>query len=128
MTIGVLAAAMPDENEPKLRNVRGTAPETKDPSAFAAKDLGLEVAELNPAEAEQLGFKGHAGVVITHVVPDGLAAEHGLSEGMLIKKVGDQYVTNVEEFKQALNGKSTERGILLLVRSGRGNSFVVLKN
>ena len=83
---------------------------------------------MSSTEAEQLGFKGMEGVVITNVVPNGLAAEHGLAEGMLIKKVGDQYVTNVEQFKKAIADKTTDRGVLLLVRTTGGNRFVVLKN
>jgi serine protease Do len=128
MTFSVGVQAMPEEPRGEVRNVRGSGGESKDPRAFASKELGLEVADMNPAEAEELGFKGHDGVVITHVAPDSLAAERGLNEGMLIKKVGDQYVTNVEQFKKAIADKSTERGVMLLVRTQTGNSFVVLKD
>ena len=66
-------------------------------------------------------------MVITNVTPDGLAAERGLGEGMVVKKVGKQSVTTMDEFKKAIASESNERGVLLLVRTPEGNSFVVLK-
>ncbi|HEY1602302.1 MAG TPA: Do family serine endopeptidase [Pirellulales bacterium] len=127
-TLTVIAQAMPEEPRVEVRNARGSTDSKKDSRSFNSADLGLEVAEMTPAEAEQLGFKGMEGVIITNVSPDGLAAEQGLSEGMLIKKVGDQYVTNIEQFKKAIAEKPVDRGVLLLVRTSEGNRFVVLKN
>ncbi|HVU86959.1 MAG TPA: Do family serine endopeptidase [Pirellulales bacterium] len=122
LRIGV--EAMPDE--PQIRNVGGSHGD-HDPRSFTSDQLGLEVADLKPEEAEQLGYKDVKGVVITNVDPDGLAAEHGLADGMLIKKVGKKEVTSVEDFKKAMADESTEKGVLLLVRTSAGNRFVVLK-
>ncbi len=126
MTLKIGVEAMPEESRVEVRNVRGADKEAN-PHSFTSDELGLEVADLNAAEAEQLGYKGVEGVVITGVAADGLAAEHGLSDGMVIKKVGKQSVGTVEEFKKALADQSSDRGVLLLVRTPEGNRFVVLK-
>jgi serine protease Do len=128
MTFSVGVQAMPEEPREEAGPARPQRSGESESHGYQSQKLGLEVANMTSAEAEQLGFKGHEGVVITHVVPDSLAAEHDLSEGMLIKKVGDQYVTDVEQFKKATADMSTERGVLLLVRTRQGNRFVVLKD
>ena len=119
---------MPEE--PRVRNSqrRRLARDPSDPRSFTSKELGLEVADLKAAEAEQLGYKGVEGVVITNVDPDGLAAEHGLSDGMVIKKVGKQAVATVEEFKKAIADRiDRARRICCLSARRKGNRFVVLK-
>lgn len=94
---------------------------------FQSEALGLAVDELTKDNAEQLGFAGQAGVVITEVEPDSAAARAGLSEGMLIMKVGPHKVKSVEEFKAATKEASLDKGVLLLVRTQDGNRFLVLK-
>ncbi|HVX60428.1 MAG TPA: Do family serine endopeptidase [Pirellulales bacterium] len=89
--------------------------------------LGVAVSELTENNAEQLGFKGHKGVVITEVKPNSPAAEVGLREGMLIMKVGKQHVESVEDFQAAMKDVSLDKGVLLLVRTENGNRFVVLQ-
>src|SRR6185312_1650653 len=55
--------------------------------------LGVEVADLTPEMAKQLGYKdGVKGVVVTQVQPDGPAAEAGLHRGMLLVKVDKKRV------------------------------------
>ncbi len=126
LTLRIGVEAMPEESQGEIRNVGGSQGD-RDSRSFSSNELGLEVADMSVEEADQLGYKGVSGVVITSVDPDGLAAEHGLSDGMVIKKVGKQAVTSVEEFKKAVADESTERGVLLLVRTPAGNRFVVLK-
>lgn len=91
------------------------------------EDLGIEVADLTPDAARQLGYKDAGGVAITSVRPDSPAAAGGLHEGMLVEKVGQRRVATVAEFREALKDVSLDKGILLLVRSPRGSAFVVLR-
>lgn len=95
---------------------------------FRSDPLGLEVGELTEPVAEQLGYEGFSGVLITDVDVDGLAAQAGLAEGMLILRVGNKPVKSVDDFKSALKDMSLEDGVLLLVRTSAGNRFVVLKS
>ena len=72
-------------------------------------------------------YKGLEGVVIRKVDPEGIAAEKGLRPGMVIRKVGRSAVHNVKEFQTALKGESLKDGVLLQIRTERGNLFVVLE-
>jgi len=47
---------------------------------------------------------------------------------MLILKVGNQRVTNLDEFEKATAGVSLKKGVLLQIRTSGGNRFVVLKD
>jgi serine protease Do len=100
-----------------------------EPSAksHAEEGLGIEVADLNSAEAKQLGYDGYQGVLITNVDPDGLAASVGLKEGMLIRKVGQTDVKSAAEFEAAMKTQKVEEGVLLLVRTPQGNRYVVIE-
>jgi len=103
------------------------AEEEKTSDGFHSKEIGMEVTNLTPDTAEQLGFKGMKGVVISSVDEDGVAAGHGLREGMMVLKVGDHQVQTVDEFKAAVSKESLDKGILLLVKTTAGNRFLVLK-
>ncbi len=98
-----------------------------DGPAYEANELGIEVVELTPELAKQLGFEGRKGALVRSVAEDSLAAKAGISEGMLILKVGTQKVESVQGFESALEGQSTDKGILLLVRTADANRYVVLK-
>ncbi|HUY91087.1 MAG TPA: Do family serine endopeptidase [Pirellulales bacterium] len=94
---------------------------------YKSDELGVEVAELTKDNAEQFGFADYKGVVITEVDAESAAARAGLSEGMLIMKVGAHKVESVEEFKAAVKDASLDKGVLLLARTQDGNRFLVLK-
>jgi len=111
-------------SEPRHDRGHGAA---DDEHAHKSRELGIEVGELTANNAEQLGFKDLKGVVVTQVDDDGLAADAGIREGMLIMKVGKKRVETVADFKKAVDDESVERGVLLLVRTDQGNRFVVLQ-
>jgi serine protease Do len=92
-------------------------------------ELGLQVESLSADVARQLGYKdGTKGVVVTSVEADGPAATAGLREGLLIERVGQQKVTTVDEFQQAMKDADLSKGVLLLVRNARGvSTFIVVK-
>lgn len=96
---------------------------------YSNDKLGLHVTEFTPEVAQQLGYDEKlSGVVISEVDEGSLAREKGLSEGMLIRRVGQQNVTNVKEFQEALKSASVDEGVLLLVRTPQGvQMFMVLK-
>jgi serine protease Do len=107
-----------------------TAPRDDSPGGeegFESAELGMEVSELTANVAEQLGYTGFKGVVISNVEPESLADRAGLREGTLVLHVGNKPVQSVEAFKAAVKDASLEEGVLLLVRSGGANRFVVLK-
>jgi serine protease Do len=126
ITLQVTAQTLPKEFGRNAR--RNPVEQREEETAKPAKSpLGIEVSNLDQDVARQLGYEGFEGVVITHVDPNGLAGEFGLQEEMLILKVGKTPVKNVEEFEAAVKDSSLEKGVLLQVRTQRGNRYVVLK-
>jgi serine protease Do len=91
--------------------------------------LGVEVSELTPELVKQFGYKeGTNGVVITQVQPDSPAAEAGLHRGQLLVKVDKKRVKDVAAVKEALAKATSDKGLLLQVRSPEGGTdFVVVK-
>jgi len=111
-----------------------SAPAVRQPQAAPATvglgKIGVDVADLTDAMAEDLGFKtGTRGVVVTRVEPGSVAAETGLRKGMLIAKVDNHKVTSAANLEQTVRTGSLERGLLLQVQSPQGGTnYVLLKN
>jgi serine protease Do len=89
--------------------------------------LGLQVEDLTPQVAEQLGIKTDHGVAITEVRSGGAAEIAGLTTGMVITEVNRQAVNNVGDFRKALDASPLNKGVLLLVRTAEGSRFVVIR-
>ncbi|MGB2635954.1 MAG: DegQ family serine endoprotease [Candidatus Acidiferrum sp.] len=80
---------------------------------------GVEVSNLNPEIAQQLGLPASTtGVVVAGVDPSSKMAESGLSRGDVIQEVNHQTVKNVSEFQNALK-KGGDEPLLLVNRGGR---------
>jgi serine protease Do len=92
---------------------------------FHSEEFGLEVSDKSSL-AEQ-AYEGVEGVVVERVDPDGLAAEAGLGPGVLIRAVGRTDVATVDEFAAAIGKESAEEGVLLKVRTPRGNAVILLQ-
>jgi len=133
MTLSVVVKPLPEDAVASQPNARGNEKGSTADSGYNNKDFGLEVADMSSALAEQFGYTGYKGVLITGVNPAGIAADRGVTEGMLVMKVmvGKELrdVTTVGEFEKAMAGQSPEKGVTLSVRapSGKGSMFVVLK-
>jgi len=107
--------------------VRPGRPAPREPGdeTFYSEEFGIEVRDKDTLPED--AYEGVAGVVIDRVDPDGVAAEAGLGPGVLIRAVGKNPVTNLAEFSEALGEASAEEGVLLRVRTPRGNSVVLLQ-
>jgi serine protease Do len=121
LTLEVRVEAMPtsvsaEEPEPAV-----------EPSQSEINGLGLQLSELNPDVAKQLGLDNTTGLVITGVQPGSPAANAGLEDGMVIRKVGNRTVKSLEDFAAAMDEVNLKDGILLLVRAGQASQFVVIK-
>lgn len=126
-TLRVVVTSLPKDFGVASRGPSGMGRDGKSPS-HANKELGLEVTELTDDVAERLGYKkGTAGVVISRVDPQSIAAMAGLREGTLVLRVGRKQIKNVADFEAAMKTVSLEKGVLMLLRVGDGNRFVVLK-
>jgi serine protease Do len=121
MSIDVRVEAMPTT----VSVMEPTKAEKSTPSEF--NGLGLQLSDLTPDVASQLGMSDVNGVVITGVKPSSPAASAGLEDGMVIRKVGKTSVKSVAEFGDALKQFKPEDGVLMLVQAGESSRFVVVK-
>jgi serine protease Do len=86
--------------------------------------LGLTVVTLTKEMADQYGYQGEKGVMVTRVDPGSIAARAGIRPGILVQEVNRKRIRDANEFKQAVSGKAT---VLLLIKDKRGSQFVALQ-
>jgi len=95
--------------------------------AATTEELGLSVQTLSKELAEQFGVEPGEGVVVTAVVPGSAAARAGIEQGVIIVQVNRKPVNTAAEFKRAVTASRDERSILLLVRKGDMQHYLVLR-
>ncbi|MGA2233230.1 MAG: trypsin-like peptidase domain-containing protein [Tepidisphaeraceae bacterium] len=91
--------------------------------------LGLQIEDLTPTIADQLGYdKQTTGAVITRVTADSIAAKAGLKTGMVITQVGRTDITSASGAAAALGNVDLAKGVRLTVQSlDEGSAFVFLQ-
>ena len=94
-----------------------------EPGSF--EKFGLSVQPLTPELAQQFGYKGQHGVLISNVEPGSLAAFANLQAGDLIVEANRKPVATVDELSAAL-AKSKESVLLLVKRKG-ASLYVTMK-
>ncbi len=92
---------------------------------FQDKRLGMELADQR--EEDSAAFKGRQGVLIRKVEEGGPASLKGLQAGMLIRKVGNVPVKNVNEYADAVKRQLDGAGVLLHISTPLGNRLVVVQ-
>lgn len=97
------------------------------PTNTMLSDYGITVQELTDDLAEQFGYTGRQGIVVSEVAPDSAAARSGLEPGQLIEEVNKEKVSNFRELKAALTRGSEPDRVLLRIRSGNFSQYVVLR-
>jgi serine protease Do len=125
-TIPITIKALPKEDVVQVDE--GSDDREEQPSrgdTHRDRELGLQVANLNEAQQEQFG--DYKGVLVRSVEPESPAGRQGIRPGMLIRKVGRQAVTNVEEYAKAVKKELDGNGVLLSLRTTGGNRLVVVK-
>lgn len=109
----------------------GTRPSDKKIARMDVSDevtkLGLTLQSLKPEIAEQLGYAGESGVLISGVEPGSRAEDAGLRRGHLIKEVNRRPVSSLREFQEAFENTPDGRPLLLLVDNGRATRYVALR-
>jgi len=95
-------------------------------SSESAEQLGLTVQSIGPRLAEQFNVRAGEGVLVTQVKPGSIAAMAGLQPGTLIMQVNRQPINSAVDFKRALAKSSGERRVLMLVRKGDSQQYLVL--
>ncbi len=90
------------------------------PKGAAMPALGVDVAELSPELAEDIGYRRtQAGVLITRV-HDANATAAGFKVGTVLTRIEGQRVMNVANVAQSLQGVDAGRGILVQIATPQG--------
>lgn len=126
-TVEVVTAEMPAPELAMTTPAPFRAPATGDDGGDVLAPLGLEVDELQPEVARQLGVTAQ-GVIVTHVAAGSPAAVAGLRRRDVITSVGDQAVSDAEGFRAALaDGMDGDVGVQLSVERGGSKTYAILK-
>lgn len=88
--------------------------------------LGLTVQTLTPDLAEHFGVQAGEGVVVTDIKTGSIAAMAGIRPGSVIIQVDRTAVRSAAEFKRAVQQSSGDKRVLLLIRRGNMQQYVVL--
>jgi len=94
-------------------------------------DIGLALQPLTPELAQQLGFAGDKGLLVTAVDADGPAAKarpSPIGQGEVIKEIARETVTTLDQARKAVEEarKGNIKTLLILVRSKDGTRYVVV--
>jgi serine protease Do len=90
------------------------------------KTYGFTVEALSPANRHQFGVADdRKGVIVTYVSPRSIAAEKGLTPGVVITAVGTKDTQNLAEFNAQVK-KSTGKPLLLVLVSPQGNGQITM--
>jgi len=91
--------------------------------------LGLEVEEIDsPLEQKYNIVDTDGKLVIVSVEAGSEAADKGLKEGDIIKRVGTQQVRSIKEFKKKVKASRSRGSLLLLIKKNNGSSLFVTLN
>jgi serine protease Do len=88
--------------------------------AAVTSDLGLQLQTLTPELAEQMGYTGMRGALVSDVQPDSPAAKAELEAGDLILEVAKKPVASAEECVKALS--EAEGKLLVRVKKPSGET------
>jgi serine protease Do len=108
--------------------------ELKDQKVASAADTeepgtswGVQVQDLTPEIAQQLGIQRAKGVVIRQVRPDSAAADAGLQTGDVILEVDHKKVDSADDFAAyARDAQKQKKSALLLVQRGNATLYTVI--
>jgi serine protease Do len=89
--------------------------------------LGIQVENITPEMAEHLGVKAKQGVAITDVRAGSPAEMAGLRTGMVITEVDRKPIKTADDLQKTLQARPLDKGVLLLVQTGQGSRFVVIR-
>ena len=91
-------------------------------------EFGIKVKALTPSLAKQLGTEITAGVVVSSVDRNSLAAESGIKPGDIITSINHQSISSPRQFHEAAKKASSKKGVMVEFISEGTDKFEVLKD
>ncbi|MCG6944973.1 MAG: DegQ family serine endoprotease [Deltaproteobacteria bacterium] len=88
---------------------------------------GLQLHDLNPQIAHQLGLKDEQGVVVVGVEPGSPADEAGIQQGDVIVEMDRHSVHSVNDIKENIDKSKDKDHVLLLVQRDNGTFYIPLE-
>ena len=118
----------------KHLTIDATIAELKDQQIANAKgpeepgsNWGMQVQDITPEIAQQLGTQNTKGVVIRSVRPDSPAADAGLQPGDIVAEIDHKKVGSADEFAALAKDVQKHKGsALLLVQRGNATLYTVI--
>jgi serine protease Do len=106
------------------------SPENGNPAERAGGVLGVRVRDLTPDQRTDLNQDLHLGkpqgILVTHVAPEGFAADLGVERGDVILALNHRAVSSVSEFTELETTLESGGDVLLLIARRTGRSFTTL--
>jgi len=89
---------------------------------FNSEEFGFELKTINESLRKKYNLQQENALVVTNIDPNGEAYYKGIREGDIIKRVGTEKVTTVNEFHRLAEQSRGKGAILVLVKKPKGNS------
>ncbi len=86
--------------------------------------IGFSVSKLSEQDKERTGEK--SGVIVT-AISERDVERANLRVGDVIKKIGKQNIDNLTDFSEAIDSLSEDEPLVLLIKRGAGNTFIVIE-
>ena len=116
------------ESSLEVRIARLEGKEQSTPKAEeTSRAWGMQLQELTPDLARQLGLKGRTGVVVTGVDPGSPADNASIRNGDVILEVNRHAVKSVDDVKESIKKAHSKDTLLLLVEREGKSIYLVLK-
>jgi serine protease Do len=140
--LSVLVAATPVDREVPLRinrdgkdmtlQVKVGKLESREPGALQTEKTaqgkwGMQLQELSPDLARQLGAKSQTGVVVAGVEPGSPADNASVQRGDIILEVNRQPVKGVADLREKIEKARSKDSLLLLIQREGSSLYCVLK-
>ena len=108
----------------RLMEAEGAGRPTRRPGARPAVGLGLELEELTPALAGQLGFDSAGGVLVSSVAPASPAARKNIDRDHRLVSIDRRPVTTLTEARSLLRQARSGQIVSLLMEWPDGRTYI----
>jgi len=127
VTVTVVREGKEQQLQAKIAPMEADETASNEPRQPAQGKWGLQLQDLNPQLAKQLGLNFDQGAVIVGVQPGSPAGQAAIQQGEVIIEVNRQPVKSVKEVKEAIAKAGDKNTLLLLVQGEKGKHYIVLK-